>query len=351
MTKSTGKKSTGAKSPAGKSPAGKAIESRSIGSRLRSAFSADRKDVRFDSNDPEHKGLVITLCILAASTLWFAFSMQESYIQLIDFPTQIVDLPGNKALSVLPPSSIKVQIEGEGVQVLRLFYNPPIVPIPTTPGDLDLFLVATEAVNNVNIQSVTPRSTKIVVEDRVFKKVPVRQALDIKLESGYGMIGDIQVLPDSVTISGAESIIDGISEWRTSHRTLGTLSDSLDAMIALSDTLVGLVDLEIQEVRVKADIQEFTEAIRSVEVRSIGLKENQQVRFAPSKVDVIFQVPLSQYDEALAATDFYVFVPYSDTQRDEQGLVYPILHAPEGLTIRGARISPSGLEYYDVRSN
>ena len=323
----------------------------SIASRIRSVFSPSRRDLRFESNEPEHKGLVITLCVLAASVLWFAFSMQESYTQLIEFPTQIVDLPGDKALKQLPPATLKVQVEGEGVQVLRLFYNPPIVSISAQSGELDLFLIASEAVNNVSIQSVTPRTTSINIEDRVFKRVPVREAIDIQLANGFGMIGNFVISPDSVTISGARSIIEGISEWRTDHRRLGSLSDSLDAMISLSDSLNGLVQLDRTEVRVKANIQEFTEAMRSVEVRSIGLAENQQVRFVPSTVEITFQVPLSQYDAALTAPDFYVFVPYSDTQRDEQGLVYPMLHAPEGLTIREARINPSGLKYYDVRND
>ena len=325
--------------------------SRSFASRIRSVFSPNRRNTRFDSNDPEHKGLVVALCILAASVLWFAFSMQESYTQVIEFRTQVIDLPGDKALTVLPPSTLKVQVEGEGVQVLRLFYNPPIVPISATPGELDLFVIASEAVNNVSIQSVTPRNARIDIEERVFKRVPIREDIDIQMANGFGMIGDFVISPDSVTISGASSIVDGISEWRTSRRTLGALSDSLDAMIALSDSLGGLIQLERTEVRVKANIQEFTEATRNVEVRSIGLAENQQVRFVPSTVEIKFLVPLSQYDAALSAPDFYVFVPYSDTQRDEQGLVYPMLHSPDGLTIREARIDPLGLKYYDVRND
>jgi len=293
---------------------------------------------------------VITLCILAASVLWFAFSMQETYTQVIEFPTEIENLSADKALSTLPPSSVKVQVEGEGVQVLRLFYNPPILPINVEPGELDLLLVASEVVKNVSLQTITPRSVTISVEDRVFRRVPVIPAINVELARGFWMIGTIHVSPDSVTISGAASIVEGITEWKTKARQLGSLSDSLDAMVQLSDSLAGLIQIGVPEVRATATIQEFTEATRTIEVRAIGLAEGENVSFVPSKVEVTYQVPLVQYDASLAADDFYVFVPYSDTRRDEQGLVYPMLHLPDGFAIREARIDPPGLRYYDIRN-
>jgi YbbR domain-containing protein len=325
--------------------------SRSISSRIRSAIFPVRRDSGFESPEPEHKGLVITLCILAASVLWFAFSMQETYTQVIEFPTEVQNLSADRALSSLPPTSVRVQVEGEGVQVLRLYYNPPVLPIAVEPGEQDLLLVASEVVKNVSLQTITPRSVFISVEDRVFRKVPVVPAINVELARGFWMIGDMSVFPDSVTISGAASIVAGIEEWKTKKRQLGELSDSLNAMVQLSDSLAGLVQIGATEVRVTANIQEFTEASRTIEVRAIGLAEGENVSFVPSKVQVTYQVPLSQYDLSLAAEDFYVFVPYADTRRDEQGLVYPMLHLPEGLAIREARIDPPGLRYYDIRND
>lgn len=291
------------------------------------------------------------MCILAASILWFAFSMQETYTQVIDFPTEIQNLAPDKALSILPPSSIRIQVEGEGVQVLRLFYNPPIIPIVAQEGELDMLVVAAEVIENVSLQTVSPRSVQIAIEDRVYRKIPVESAVSVELAPGFGQIGDLKVVPDSMTISGAASVVFGITKWKTQKRQLGELSDSLDAMIAISDSLAGLISFDLSEIRIKGDIQEFTEATRTVEVRAIGLAEGENVSFVPSKVEVTYQIPLSQYDASLSDEDFYVFVPYSDTRRDDKGLVFPMIHTPDGLEIREVRIDPIGLRYYDIRND
>ncbi len=324
---------------------------RSFTQRLKAAFFPSRRKMGFDTPETERKGLVISLCILAASVLWFAFSMKETYTQVIDFPTVIIDLPSDKALVNLPPSSIRAQVEGEGVQVLRLFYNPPTVSIEATPGEIDLLLVVSEAAGNVSLQSVTPRNMSVVLENRVYKKVPVVAELDVQLAAGFWLLGDIRTSPDSVTVSGAASIMENITSWKTQRRQLGVLSDSLAATISLSDSLRGLVDLSIPEVSVYADVQEFTQASREIPVRALGLAEGKDVTFSPSTVTVTYLVPLSQFDASLKADDFYAFVPYSETVRDENGLVYPMLHFPDGLHIRESKLNPSGIRYYDIQND
>jgi len=41
-----------------------------------------------DEPEPGPRGFVITLCILTACLLWFAFSMQETFLQVIDMPVK-----------------------------------------------------------------------------------------------------------------------------------------------------------------------------------------------------------------------------------------------------------------------
>jgi YbbR domain-containing protein len=311
---------------------------------LRSVIPESREE-----DDPENKGRVITLCILASCILWFAFSMQENYIQVLDFPTEVQNLPENRALAAVPPSSVRIQLEGEGIQILRLFYNPPVVPIDVTGEEVDLALAAPEIIKNVSVQTVTPRTVRLAVEDRVRRRIPVEPRIRLDFSPGYRLIGSVRAEPDSIWISGARSIVQDIRAWPTATRNLGQMRDSLDAMVALSDSLTPLLDLEVSEVRVIGDIQAFTEARRSVEVRATGLPPGVRVTFSPAVVDVIYQVPLSQYDRVLQAQEFYAFVPYEDILRDVQGRVFPMLHLPDGLDVRSPRFEPESLRYYDVR--
>lgn len=329
---------------------GLANMSQSIITRFQSLFFPQR-DGSFDEDSRQTKGWVISLCVLAACVLWFAFSMQEEYVQVLEFPTELRNLPDDKALAAVPPSSVRIQLEGEGIQILRLYYNPPSLPIDVANESVDLGLTAPEIVKNVSIQTVTPRSVTLNVEDRVWRRVPVEPRVSMEFIAGYRMIGRLEAFPDSVTITGARSIVENIRSWPTERRNLGAMRDSLHAPVALSDSLSSLLEMDVSEVMVKADIQAFTEARRIVPVRAVGLPRGVEVTFEPAVVEVTYQVPLSQYDAVMEADAFYAFVPYSDIVRDVQGRVFPMIHLPEGLEVRSPRFEPEVLRYYDIRQD
>lgn len=318
--------------------------------RLQSLFAPDT-DRRGDDDSTRAKGWIIALCLMASCVLWFAFSMQEDYVQVLEFPTELTNLPADKALAAVPPQSVRIQLEAEGIQILRLYYNPPTMPIDVSGGDVDLGLTAPEFVKNVSIQTVTPRTVAVAVEDRITRRVPVEPRINMQFTPGYRMIGRVAAEPDSVSISGARSIVESIESWPTETRNLGAMRDSLHAPVALSDSLAPLLEMDTPEVIVKADIQAFTEARRMVSVRPVGLPAGVVVTFEPALVEVIYQVPLSQYDEVMEAEEFYAFVPYADILRDTLGRVFPMLHLPDGLEVRSPRFEPESLKYYDVRED
>lgn len=300
---------------------------------------------------PGSKGWVVTLCILAACVLWFAFSMQETYVQVLEFPIEVQNLSDDEALAVKPPESVRVQLEGEGIQILRLYYNPPSLPVDANVARVDLGLTAPEIVKNVSIQSVTPRQVDVAVEERIQKRVPVDLRISLAFAPGFRQIGPITASPDSVTVSGARSRIESIDSWPTETRNLGEMRSNLDAPVALIDSLVGLVDVDLTEVTVRADIEAFTEARRTVEVRVAGLPPETEVTFDPPVVTVIYQVPITEYDAVMEATEFFALVPYDDIIRDTLGRVFPMLRLPEGFNVRNPRFEPEALTYYVVRED
>ena len=324
--------------------------SQSILTRFQSLFLPDG-DGTPEEESRSTRGWVISLCVMAACVLWFAFSMQEEYVQVLEFPIELRNLPDDKALAAVPPSSVRIQLEGEGIQILRLYYNPPSLPIDVSNESVDLGMTAPEIVKNVSIQTVTPRAVSLNVEERIWRRVPGEPRVSMEFIAGYRMIGRVQAVPDSVTITGARSIVESISSWPTARRNLGAMRDSLHAPVALSDSLAALLELDVAEVLVKANIQAFTEARRTVPVQAVGLPAGVEVTFEPSVVEVTYQVPLSQYDAVMEADAFYAFVPYSDIVRDVQGRVFPMLHLPEGMEVRSPRFEPEVLRYYDIRED
>ena len=88
------------------------------------------------------------------------------------------------------------------------------------------------------------------------------------------------------------------------------MRDTVQLMVALSDTLDGLVDLDLTQTLITADVPEFTEGKRDIEIRVRDAPADQEITFDPAKTEVVYQVPIAQFDMAREAEDFYAFVRY-----------------------------------------
>jgi len=313
---------------------------------MRSVF-ADSTEARFGRDrTPRRQGLVITFCVLASAVLWFMFSMEETYTQFFEFPTSLQNVPPEQALTGLPPKSVRVQIEGQGVQLLRLYYKPPVIPLDATLSIIDLAVAVSEVTSSVRMESVMPAQLALKLEPRIVRRIPIRSRIELSTETGYHIVGNHVLLPDSVSVSGATSIIENLEYWPTQSRVVENVISSTRVVIPMSDTLKGLVDLEIESTEYQVDVQPFTEASRQVDIRVDEAPVGREITFVPASTSVTFQVPLQQYDRALAATDFYVSVFFEEIRTDTTGTVYPRIHLPEGLVILESRISPDAFGYF-----
>ena len=316
--------------------------------RIRSVFARDASSSHDFEADPGKKGFVITLCVLTACLLWFAFSMQEMYTQVISMPVEVTNLPDDQALISPPPTDVRVQIEGEGVQLLRLYYRPPTIPLNASTREQDMELITSETVKSVSIQGVTPRLITLATDERLRKRVPVRSRVRIDPATGHRVVGDPVIRPDSVWISGARSIVTGIDSWATEPAVIDDVRDTVRTVVALSDSLGRLLELSADQVTYRANVQEFTEDRRVLAVQVRNAPPSRRVSFNPPSVTVRYLVPLSQYDQAKESDQFEAFVPYSEIRSDTSGVLYPRLQLPEGLEIREPRIQPDALRYYNV---
>lgn len=297
-------------------------------------------------DDEGPRGTMIGLCILASVLLWFSFSMRETHQRMFDIPLEVTNLGDSEALVVEPPSSARVQVEGEGIQLLRLYYNPPSIPVDASVEDLDLATVASEAITGVRVEAIIPRNVAIRKEVRMRKRVPVRPRVSIVPPAGHHVIGAPVVRPDSVTVHGAESVIAGLSVWPTRKLQVQPQGDTVSVMVALSDSLGDLIALDASSVTFSASVKQFTEGFRDVEIRVLGAPARQDIKFDPPTVRVIYQVALDQYDQALEAEDFHAEVHFDAMRRDTTGSIVPAVSFPEGILFREYRLDPSATGYF-----
>ncbi len=307
------------------------------------------KDTAAFHREPRHRGAVISVCLLTSTLLWFFFSMQQEHTVPLELPTQVQNLNPDEALAVLPPQTIRVQVEGAGIQLLRLYYNPPTVNLNASADVISLEAAAKEVTKTVRLESVMPRTFVVRKEPRLTRTIPVESRFRVTTPPAFDLTTPIRLDPDSIRVSGATSIIERLAAWPTRAQTFANVRDTLRATVPLLDTLSGLVFRSHETVSVYAVSEEFTEGSREITVLIPGAPQGENlVTLSPSTITVTYQVPLSKYEASLRAEDFFATVSFDEIRSDTTGSVRPRLHFPENLMLREVVFSPTTLQYYNV---
>ena len=249
-----------------------------------------------------------------------------------------------------PPATVRVEVEGEGFELLKLFFNRPSIPIPATENQVDLGDVLPSSLpGGVTRRSVRPRILYLQTDRRVSRRIPVSLRTTFDMPPTYDLSGPVRYFPDSVTVTGAARVVEALRAWPTERRAFENVRDTLQVEAALSDTLAGYVTVSGDVVAVEVPVAEFTGAEREIDVRVRGVPSNEPVvTLAPRTVRVRFRVLLGQYQAAMNAADFYATVSYDDIRQDNTGRLRPVLHLPEGLVIQDVDVTPATVGYYNV---
>ncbi|MEM6648223.1 MAG: hypothetical protein AAF730_18425 [Bacteroidota bacterium] len=302
------------------------------------------------STTPEARPGVVTVCVLVSILTWFVFSLQRSYTTVVQIPALVVNLPDDEALRNPAPEAITVQVQGIGFEIIQLRSNPPTLQLDAADDQV----VLDETLLNLplNVTGISPRVVDFDKEQRATKVVPIRIDAAITLPPTFGYLIAPKAVPDSVRITGAASIVDGITVWPTERLTVDVLRDSVQTQVALVDTLSALVQREVNTVEVVAQAVEFTEGRRELEVRVEGttlMGGRPTAELDPRSIIVRYRVPLQQYNAALKANDFFATVSFDEIRRDTTGRVTPRVRYPEGILIRDPVVEPPAtLRYYNV---
>lgn len=318
--------------------------------RVRGLFRSSEKGTPRD-DDPA-QGMAIAVCALLSVMLWLSLTLQEQRMVSVAFPVEVSGVPEDQALVERPPSSVTVELQGTGLDLLRLAFTPPSIQVAAGKEQVDL-LEALELprANDAQVGSVTPRTINIQLEPRVQRTVPIRPRIDVQPASAHELIDDPTIDPDSVAVSGAESVVESLSAWPTDSLVMRDVRDTVQAQVALRDTLSRLVERSQGQVTVTARAGKFAEETREVQVEVTGVPAGQDlVTLQPSTIRIRYRVLFEQLFDSRRSSEFFATVSYSQIRSDTTGYVRPNIHVPSDLVIRDPEPIPPRLQYYTFLS-
>lgn len=295
--------------------------------------------------------IVFVVALILAFALWLMVNLNRDFTLNIDLPIQLAGVPAEKALVDDLPQSATVSVSGEGWKLITLYNNPPAIDIDVDDTNVDLLDQVQQQMNamlSLNIQRVQPQNLTVKLDDRVSKKVPVRSAVNVNFQDQYDFLSPPEFDPDSVTISGAATLLEEIDEWSTDTVEVNGIAKDISQSVPLQSS-GALIDVSPSEVLFEAEVAEYTEGEMRANISTRNLPPGRMVSYSPLAVNIKYDVPIQEYADMQDENPFEVYVTFQQILEDSTGFVTPqIEEVRDDYHIKLRSFQPRRVAYFMV---
>ncbi|RPH36067.1 YbbR-like domain-containing protein [bacterium] len=283
--------------------------------------------------------------------VWISVSMSEQYQIAVSVPISIDNVPEGKSIRTPVPQALQLKLRGDGWRLASLLLGAdmkmrfPLQALRSGKKAITFADVAERIADRPGVQlmDMVPDSVFVELDRTSHRKVAVVLDYTVSFREGYGQVGPATVTPESVTVTGAESLLRTIDSWSTVRGIFENLKAPVEADLPLAPSPIYLVSLSTSNVHLRIDVEPFAEKVFSglpVEIRSVA--PNREVILIPPKIEIVARGGIKQLSNA-SPSDFRLTVDYRMILADPTGIIDPDIIAPPEIQVVSRR--PEHLQY------
>jgi hypothetical protein len=317
-----------------------------------------------DVRSPFHHKLITFLFFVIVSTaFWFVRSLGLQYETNVTYPVRYTDFPENKVLIGDIPQKLVLRVRASGFSILKCRLNLNVIPLRFNVNSFamnnsgkDTYLVITgnirdmlsEELDQVKILSISPDTLFFRLTDIVTRKVPVMPELKMNdrfYQEQFTQNGNIEVSPDSITISGPDNVVNSIHYILTEPITFTNLKDTVTTDSKLKP--VKSLTYSVEKVKVTIPVDRFTEVENNLPVQSVNVPDSLSMIAIPGQVKVTYHICLSNYPK-MVHNPLLPRINYKDISLTHSGRLTVFL-ADTPRVISNVRFNPPEIEFLITR--
>lgn len=303
----------------------------------------------------KRKAKVFFVFLACSAAIWFIKALSQTYVSTSAFDLEYVNFPEGYLFKGASKEEMEVKLRAGGFQFLGFNFKNKGVRIDVSEAEKNKnkFYIP-ESRYRAQIEKQLSGSMDLleIEKDTLFldmlavftKKVPVRPRVQMNLGQNYLLDGKIEVIPDSISVTGPKNEVDSILQLRTDNIRLPELTADFSEEVRIS-TSPQLENTSYSENKVvlKGKIVLFSERIFQVPITVINLPDALEIKTFPEKVSVVCKAKINRL-KLLKDTDFQVIADYA-LQKNAQSeeLTLQLGKKPEGL--HSVRLKEKNVEY------
>lgn len=295
------------------------------------------------------KVLVFLVAYSIALGLWLLINLSRDFSVTLSIPLYYGAFPENQAPVQSLPETVRATFSGEGWKLLGLYGSTPRLMINVNEATTNIYESIEQQISgtsDINLVRAEPARINLHLEEALTRRVPVVPNIELETRRQFGLLRPPVISPDSVTVSGARSLVENIQSWPTRSVRFDDLQAPFQAPVPLRDS-GDLIRLSDNQVMLSANIVEFTEGEVRVPVEITGGANRPAVILSPSVLSIRFNVPITQYNEVNRRQLFRAIIPYQAVLADTTGFLEPQLIADDSEFTVSIRSSiPRRVSYF-----
>ncbi|MFP4042626.1 MAG: hypothetical protein ACLFT6_07710 [Bacteroidales bacterium] len=327
-------------------------------SNIYTKFSVVFKKLRYSRN------VGVFLFFLVVSTIfWFLNELENVYVTKISYPVKYTEAPSDKIIAEELPDQLELEIEGTGFKILEYQISKNIIPLEIRISSANLnkqddsryyllthtlqSTIIQELGSEINIVDITPDTLHFQFAEKVQKKVPIVSAIEYDLGQQLMLKNNVDIEPDSIVISGPNTIIDTINAVPTQQRNIGVITNTFSAKVELK-RIHPEIEYSETSVNINIPVEQFTEGKLRKEISVVNCPDSILLRIFPRHVQIKYLVGLSNYENVIPEL-FKVTVNYNDTKKNSEKLPVTIESYPDYL--KSYSYTPESVDYIIEKTN
>ncbi len=277
---------------------------------------------------------------LLAIVLWIFVVFSQVYETVLDVPVVSSHIKPQKVIVSDVPETASVRFSGKGGDLIILKYasTPEIVLDMSTINYFFDYPMKTSYLNippglNVTpLAIISPETVKVVLEDELLVRLPVRPKATINTEPGYTLVGAIRGNPDTVTVSGPKSEVRKLRFVTNDTITFDKVKKDISEEVGVVIESAEHASAYPATFELKADIDRIGERkISRIPIGAIRVPRGRRVLTEPSSIRVVIRGP-SRRLAGLTVDSISAYVNLN-FKPPETKKIQPTVNLPSGIEL------------------
>ncbi len=306
---------------------------------------------------------IFALCLFFSALIWLFTKLSQETDAMFSKHLLFKDFPEGLVVASQSDSIIEYRIETTGLRLFSAYFFGVADTLRVSVNDLsvawhqgrELYVVTDFKLHEMlsanvgvfaSVSHIRPDSVFLELVPVARRKLPVQLNADIRFEQRFRPYGPVSIDPDSVWITGPESITDTMQYVFTEFWESGSLRETTRTAVALKKPVdIQSVKLESNEVVVEVPVVEFTESSIQLPltINCPDVYGSAEIRLFPATVRVSYLVALRDY-ATVAPHMFQVAVVCPQVHQTDDGRLEVTVekHPP---FVDNLAVSPPFVEY------